>query len=71
MNLLPSARQMTNSQKLMSHLFSTFCRLCAYFQCIGLGKFAKANSAFQMLQDLNHNPDGSKKVLSHAAGSQI
>ncbi len=41
-DMLSSARQVTNPQRLKAHQDSTFWRLSSYFQCIGLGKFANA-----------------------------
>ncbi len=53
MNMPLSARLVTNSQRLMAHLDSTFCWLCSYFQYISLGKFTSGIWALQKLQDLN------------------
>ncbi len=48
--LPPSARQVTNPQKLMAHCNSTLQRLCSYFQHIGHVKFANAISPLQKLK---------------------
>jgi hypothetical protein len=46
-------RQVTSSQRLTAYLDSTMPRPHAYFQYIGLAKFAKAMLVLQMLKELN------------------
>jgi hypothetical protein len=49
-------KTLTNQQRLMAYLDSTFWRLSSYCQYIGLGKFTKAISTLQKVQEnLNHS----------------
>jgi hypothetical protein len=50
LNLPPSARQVTEPQRLAAHLNSTLHRLHSYLQYIGLAKYAKAT----MIEEVYH-----------------
>jgi cell division protein ZapA (FtsZ GTPase activity inhibitor) len=53
MNLPPSARQVTNLQRLAAHLDSTIRRLHSYFQYIGLVNCSKVITMLQTMRDIN------------------
>jgi hypothetical protein len=53
MNLPPSARQISSSQRLSAHLHSTLHRLQSYLKYIGLMKYAKALKMIDELIEIN------------------
>jgi hypothetical protein len=53
MNLLSSVQRVTDPQRITDHLDYALWRLNSYFQCRGLGKYAKAISAIYILQEIN------------------
>jgi hypothetical protein len=53
MNLPPSARQISNSQRLSAHLHSTLHRLQSYLKYIGLMKYAKALKMINEMMEIN------------------
>jgi hypothetical protein len=53
MNLPPSARAITDPQRLAAHLNSTLRRLHSYLQYIGLAKYAKALEMIHKMIEIN------------------
>ncbi len=53
LNLPPSARQVTDPQRLAAHLNSTLHRLHSYMQYIGLAKYAKATEMLHKIMEIN------------------
>ncbi len=53
MNLPPSARAITDPQRLAAHLNLTLCRLHSYLQYIGLAKYAKALEMIHKMIEIN------------------
>jgi hypothetical protein len=53
LNLHPSARQVTDPQRLAAHLNSTLHRLHSYMQYIGLANYAKATEMFHKMMEIN------------------
>jgi hypothetical protein len=53
MNLPPSARLITETQRLAAHLNSTLCRLHSYLQYIRLVKYAYATTMLQKIIETN------------------
>jgi hypothetical protein len=53
LNLPPSARLITNPQRLAAHLNSTIYRLHSYLEYIGIAKFAKALRMIHKMMEIN------------------
>ncbi len=53
MNLPPSARMITESQRLAAHLNSIFNRLHSYLQYIGLAKYVNALTMMRKMMEIN------------------
>jgi hypothetical protein len=53
MSLPPSARQISDPQRLAAHLHSTLHRLHSYLQYIGLMKYAKALTMISRMIEIN------------------
>jgi hypothetical protein len=53
MNLPPSARQVTEHQRLAAHLNSTLHRLNFYLHYIGLAKYGNAATMLKIMMDIN------------------
>jgi hypothetical protein len=53
MNLPPSARTVTDRQRLAAHLDSTLRRLQSYIEYIGLAKYAKALKMVNKMKEIN------------------
>jgi hypothetical protein len=57
LNLPPSAREVSEPQRLAAHLNSTLHQLHSYLQYIGLAKYAKATTMLQKMIEINlENP---------------
>ncbi len=53
LNLPPSARLITETQRLAAHLNSTFHQLHSYLQYLGLAKYVKATTMLQKMMEIN------------------